>query len=95
MTQILTHQQRCFAGHLEVFAGVAGHQGFRNGHRSSALFDQPRGICADANGSLIVSDSRNGCIRRVTDNGADLMVMYGPNNPEKVYMTSAFEKRCR
>ena len=33
------------------------------------MFDTPRGICADTNGTLVVADSNNSCIRRINADG--------------------------
>jgi len=52
-----------------VYAGRLGHAGFRDGHRQRALFSAPRGMCADTNGTLIIADSGNACVRRVSTNG--------------------------
>lgn len=57
------------AGRLEVYAGRQGRAGFRNGPRNQALFSAPRGLCADTNGTLIIADSNNSCVRRITTNG--------------------------
>ena len=60
------------SGHMEVWAGKEGVAGFRNGPRGAALFRAPRGLCPDANGTLIVADSNNSCIRRVDKDGLRL-----------------------
>jgi sugar lactone lactonase YvrE len=33
------------------------------------MFNAPRGICADTNGTLVVADSNNSCIRRIDTDG--------------------------
>jgi len=53
-----------------VWAGKEGAAGFQNGPRGAARFRSPRGMCADANGTLIVADSNNSCIRRIDRDGA-------------------------
>ena len=58
-----------FAGRLEVYAGRQGRAGFRNGPRNQALFSAPRGLCADTNGTLVIADSNNSCVRRIDVNG--------------------------
>ena len=52
-----------------MYAGRIGHAGFRDGPRQRALFNAPRGMCADTNGTLIVADSNNACIRRIAADG--------------------------
>ena len=55
-----------------MYAGRQGTAGFRNGPRELSLFSAPRGMCADTNGSLVVADSDNACVRRITANGKQL-----------------------
>jgi hypothetical protein len=55
---------------MEVWAGKEGAAGFSNGPRGAARFHSPRGLCADANGTLIVADSNNSCVRRIDRDGA-------------------------
>ena len=55
-----------------MWAGKEGAAGFRNGPRGAALFSAPRGLCGDDNGTLIVADSNNSCIRRIDRDGAQL-----------------------
>jgi sugar lactone lactonase YvrE len=52
------------AGHARVVAGFA--PGFRNGLGAEAQFREPAGLVALTPGRLIVADSGNGLVRRVT-----------------------------
>lgn len=49
---------------LEDFVGST--QGFADGEKASAKFNQPRGIAVDEEGSLFVADCNNNRIRKVT-----------------------------
>jgi trimeric autotransporter adhesin len=58
------------SGYLTTYAGN-GSSGY-SGDGGSALQAQinfPTGVALDANGNLYITDSNNGCIRRVTPNG--------------------------
>ncbi len=52
-----------------MYSGRLGHAGFRDGPRQRALFSAPRGMCADTNGTLLVADSDNACVRRIAADG--------------------------
>ncbi len=52
------------SGEVFTLVGSAG-QGFRDGDRASAQMNQPGGIAAHPDGSLLVADSYNHAIRRV------------------------------
>ena len=57
------------AGVVSTFAG-SGVAGSTNGTGTSASFNRPRGICADASGNLYIADSFNHKIRKITSAGA-------------------------
>ena len=57
---------------MEHWAGVDGVAGFRNGDRTAAHFHGPRGMCGDGRGNLVVVDSGNACLRRISSSGAQL-----------------------
>lgn len=57
------------AGAASVLAGERGVRGSTDGTGVAAHFNQPEDLAIDANGDLIVSDSSNFTIRRVTPAG--------------------------
>ena len=56
-------------GAVRTLAG-SGQAGFADGQGPAACFNQPAGLSLDTDGSLLVADSRNHAIRRVTMAGA-------------------------
>ncbi len=56
-------------GEVTTLAGSAGHIGKEDGTGSAARFWQPYGLAADAAGNLIVADTYNHAIRKVTSAG--------------------------
>ena len=52
-------------GSVSVFAGT-GRRGLVDGPASSATFDNPSGICVCADGSVLVADTGNHCIRAIS-----------------------------
>jgi hypothetical protein len=57
------------AGAVTTIAGLAGVGGSADGTGSAARFNSPRGIAVDGSGNLLVADSANGLIRKVTQAG--------------------------
>lgn len=55
-------------GVVSTFAGT-GTQGFQNGSRTTASFDDPGGIAEDSLGNLYISDYENEVIRKITSGG--------------------------
>lgn len=55
-------------GEVTTLAGSPGDHGYTDGHGSSARFDGPRSIVADADGTLYVGDGTD-TIRKVTRDG--------------------------
>lgn len=56
-------------GIVTTLAGHAGKLGYRDGDGVDAEFGAPRGLAVDRNGDLLVADTNNHVIRRVTRNG--------------------------
>ena len=57
------------SGYIQLFAGLAGAQGFTDGIASAARFDNPHGIAVDRSGTIYVADTNNGAVRRIDMNG--------------------------
>lgn len=53
-------------GLVTTLAGKSGERGNENGKGDQARFSSPRGMCVDSDGSLLVADSLNLKIRRVS-----------------------------
>jgi len=51
---------------LYGLAGSLNSSGFTDGWSSTARFNDPQGIAADANGNSYVADKNNNCIRKIT-----------------------------
>ena len=69
------HKLRLIFPNLTVVTLAGGNttgtaSGFLNGVGTAALFNQPYGVAVDASGNVIVADSSNHCIRKVTPGGA-------------------------
>ena len=56
-------------GQVETVAGAPGVSGFADGLGDRALFFAPAGLAIAADGSLLVADTGNHCIRRITPAG--------------------------
>lgn len=57
------------AGEATTFAGKAGEAGTADGTGPAARFFRPEGIAVDATGTLIVADTYNYTVRRITKDG--------------------------
>jgi sugar lactone lactonase YvrE len=57
------------SGRVTTLAGKAGHAGFADGKGAQARFYEPMGLALDGQGNLIVADSRNRRIRKVSPAG--------------------------
>jgi len=53
-------------GEVSTLAGDAEEEGFADGHGATARFNGPSGVALDTDDHLIVADSGNHCIRKVT-----------------------------
>jgi sugar lactone lactonase YvrE len=63
-----------------VFTLAGGDAGFADGVGSAARFDSPSGLAIDPNGALIVADTGNNAIRRVSRNG-EVTTIAGDGTP--------------
>ena len=57
------------AGVVTTFAGTAGAPGSTDGTGTAARFNYPRGVAFDRSGNLLVTDSTNNTIRKITTAG--------------------------
>jgi sugar lactone lactonase YvrE len=55
-------------GHVSTLAGT-GRRGYRDGEGTVALFNHPTGLAVDEDGNIIVADTNNHCIRKITPQG--------------------------
>ncbi len=67
---------------VSTLAGKAGTYGFAEGTGQNALFNGPQGLAVDASGALLVADSQNFHLRKLT-----------PSGSPAVYQTSPFAGR--
>ena len=58
------------SGSVTTLAGVPGVSGFQDGNGLGALFSNPGGLAVDAGGNLLVADTGNSTIRKITPAGA-------------------------
>jgi hypothetical protein len=54
---------------LTLFAGSSGRSGWKDGPRSEAEFNGPSQLIIDEDGSIIMADALNHCIRKITPDG--------------------------
>jgi hypothetical protein len=72
-----------------LFAGYPGRDGWKDGTRLEAEFNKPHQIIIDEDGSIIVADRGNHCIRKITPDGMVTTIIgkggiagYQDGNPE-------------
>jgi DNA-binding beta-propeller fold protein YncE len=67
----LNHAIRKIAtdGMVSTFAGTAGSSGTQDGSATVARFNQPQGLAWDNSGNLLVADTNNQTIRKITPAG--------------------------
>jgi hypothetical protein len=53
----------------KLFAGTQGQYGWKDGQRLEAEFDTPVQVTVDEDGSVIVADAGNHCIRKISPDG--------------------------
>lgn len=56
-------------GMVSTLAGKSGISGSMDGDTSVALFNEPWGICVDKDGNVLVADTRNNKIRKISPEG--------------------------
>jgi len=61
--------QKISGGQISTLAGTPGVAGPLDGSGAAAQFNQPTGIAIDPFGNIIVADSGNGTIRKITSSG--------------------------
>jgi hypothetical protein len=54
---------------ITLFAGSQTETGYRDGRGTDARFNGPHGLVVDFDGSVLVCDTFNHCVRRVSQNG--------------------------
>jgi sugar lactone lactonase YvrE len=59
---------------VTTLAGIAGQTGTNDGAWTAARFDTPRGLAFDSEGHLLVADSNNHTIRKMTLSGTNWVV---------------------
>jgi len=76
VTDSLNHTIRMItaSGKTTTIAGMPGVWGHADGSNSAARFFQPQGIAIDAAGRIIVADSGNHTLRRITPSGTNWIV---------------------
>jgi sugar lactone lactonase YvrE len=76
VTDFLNHTIRRITpdGIVSTIAGVAGVWGDADGTNRAARFFQPHGIAADSAGNLLVADSGNQTLRRISASGTNWVV---------------------
>jgi sugar lactone lactonase YvrE len=57
------------AGAVTTLAGLPGIAGLVSGSGTTALFNQPRGLCVDGAGSIFVADTGNAAMRKIASDG--------------------------
>ena len=63
--------------HVTTVAGVPGKAGHRDGAVGEAQFKNPTCVVPEASGSMLVVDSDNHCVRRVSADGAHVTTVAG------------------
>lgn len=67
-------------GTATTLAGTNGRAGSADGVRGSAEFNQPRGVALASDGSLYITDSGNGTVRKLTSTGVVSTLAGSPGN---------------
>lgn len=56
-------------GLVTTVAGVPGKKGYKNGKAKEALFNNPIGVIVDYTDNLYVLDTKNHCVRKISNDG--------------------------
>ncbi|PIQ27407.1 hypothetical protein COW36_22665 [bacterium (Candidatus Blackallbacteria) CG17_big_fil_post_rev_8_21_14_2_50_48_46] len=64
-------------GNVSTLAGVPKKSGFQDGEAQTALFSSPSGLCLDAQGNLLIADSNNHRIRKLSADGKTVSTLVG------------------
>jgi sugar lactone lactonase YvrE len=59
---------------FSTLAGTVGTPGAVNGTGNASSFNNPQGIAVDGNGNVLVADTNNGLIRKITPDGASTVI---------------------
>eukprot|EP01043_Picozoa_sp_COSAG02_P095329 COSAG02_NODE_31704_length_528_cov_1899.069930_1_plen_145_part_01 len=62
---------------VSTVAGAAGQSGHKDGPAHEARFSYPYGVAVAGDGSLLVADNGNHCIRRVSADGRQVSTVAG------------------
>lgn len=65
-------------GVVRTLAGLANALGSSDGAGAAARFNNPAGVCVDAQGNLFVADQHNQMIRKITPTGVVTTIAGGP-----------------
>ena len=66
---------------VTTVAGLSGVAGSADGVGTNALFNNPFGLCRDSAGNLLVADSGNDTVRKVSPQGTDWVVTTVAGSP--------------
>lgn len=78
---------------LDVFAGTEGTSGYVDGTPLTAKFNRPRGLVIDSVGDLIIADTDNHCIRRISMSTGYVSTMAG--QPGRTGLTNGIAEISR
>lgn len=57
-----------------VSGSPEGKPGYRDGASNEALFNHPRKLTLDSDGTIYVADTKNAAVRMITTTGKDIML---------------------
>lgn len=82
-------------GNVETLAGVTEEVdaygfpvgGFKDGNQNQAMFNEPKGLAVDAEGTIYIADSGNNAIRKMTTDGTVETVTDQLNGPTDIVIS--------